>query len=336
MYSENNLVSLKSSILYIRFIFFIFAYDFIIKNLNNFSKINLNAISFCFIALFIDANFQYFYGSNILGFKAHLETSRISSFFGDEAIMGSFISKILPIFITLIFICYKKFNSILLFFIFFFLFLLVILSGERAAIAHLFIYSSIFLTLANFENKKKILTILITFVTILILLIVNFDSKKNHRIFMSTFYQIKDGNFISHYHEKHFETAFNMFKDKPIIGHGPKSFRFKCKQFSSTKGSCTTHPHNTYLQLLAETGVFGFLFVFSFFILLLYMLIKSAYLKFFKSVIFLENSKLSIVTGLFTFLFPISSNGNFFNNWLSIMLFLQLSLFYYLINQNRL
>ena len=127
-----------------------------------------------------------------------------------------------------------------------------------------------------------------------------------------------------------------MFKDKPIIGHGPKSFRFKCKQFSSTKGSCTTHPHNTYLQLLAETGVFGFLFVFSFFILLLYMLIKSAYLKFFKSVIFLENSKLSIVTGLFTFLFPISSNGNFFNNWLSIMLFLQLSLFYYLINQNRL
>ena len=155
MYSENNLVSLKSSILYIRFIFFIFAYDFIIKNLNNFSKINLNAISFCFIALFIDANFQYFYGSNILGFKAHLETSRISSFFGDEAIMGSFISKILPIFITLIFICYKKFNSILLFFIFFCTFWLVILSGERAAIAHLFIYSSIFLTLANFENKKK-------------------------------------------------------------------------------------------------------------------------------------------------------------------------------------
>ena len=29
-------------------------------------------------------------------------------------------------------------------------------------------------------------------------------------------------------HETLYRTAFNMFLDRPIIGHGPKMFRVKC------------------------------------------------------------------------------------------------------------
>ena len=48
-----------------------------------------------------------------------------------------------------------------------------------------------------------------------------------------------------------------MFFDKPIIGHGPKMFRVECSnpKYSETveESSCMTHPHNFYIQLLAET-----------------------------------------------------------------------------------
>ena len=70
-------------------------------------------------------------------------------------------------------------------------------------------------------------------------------------------------------HETLYRTAFNMFLDKPIIGHGPRMFRIKCSdpkysiKVNDVKSSCMTYPHNFYIQLLAETGIVGFSFIFS-------------------------------------------------------------------------
>jgi hypothetical protein len=45
-----------------------------------------------------------------------------------------------------------------------------------------------------------------------------------------------------------------MFKDKPIIGHGVKSFREVCKEDSYKNFyGCATHPHNFYLQFLIQS-----------------------------------------------------------------------------------
>ena len=60
-------------------------------------------------------------------------------------------------------------------------------------------------------------------------------------------------------YEGHYKIALNMFKEKPILGHGVKIFRVYCAKPENfvSDVACTTHPHNTYMQLLSETGILG-------------------------------------------------------------------------------
>ena len=54
-----------------------------------------------------------------------------------------------------------------------------------------------------------------------------------------------------------------MYLDNLILGVGVKNFRKFCSEekYIESKLSCATHPHNTYLQLLSETGSIGFIFL---------------------------------------------------------------------------
>ena len=55
--------------------------------------------------------------------------------------------------------------------------------------------------------------------------------------------------------------------------------------------------------------------------------------KYFTNNLNFSNSQISIIIGLFVYFWPLSPNGNFFNNWLNVTLFMQLSFliisFYY-------
>ena len=68
-------------------------------------------------------------------------------------------------------------------------------------------------------------------------------------------------------YEGHYILALKMFKQKPIFGHGPKTFRKFCSEPENyiNEVACTTHPHNVLMQLLAETGLIGSLFYISIF-----------------------------------------------------------------------
>ena len=112
-----------------------------------------------------------------------------------------------------------------------------------------------------------------------------------------------------------------MFKDQPIFGHGPKMFRIICKDEKYATGTqpCSTHPHNFYMQFLAETGIIGFLFLFSTFIYVVYTALRQL-----KSIILKQKRPLTdyqvcLLAGILITVWPFSPNGNFFNNWLMIV-----------------
>ena len=88
------------------------------------------------------------------------------------------------------------------------------------------------------------------------------------------------------------------------------------------KNGCNTHPHNFYIQLLAETGLIGFIFILGLFFYLLLQIIKNIFFKSFK------DSEICILIGFFVVLWPLTTNGNFFNNWINSNKFLSTGFFF--------
>jgi hypothetical protein len=126
--------------------------------------------------------------------------------------------------------------------------------------------------------------------------------------------------------------AINIFSENPWLGAGIKSFRNLCNNIKFNKDLindyCATHPHNIYIQLLAENGIFVFIFVFSIWIFFSLGLLK---LFFNKS---LHNTPVYILlAGFFINLFPIIPSGNIFNNYLSVIMFYPVGFFLYFQNK---
>ena len=327
--SDVMFISLKSSLFYVRFIIFPPAVLFLFKKNKNLITYFLYILIITLLIIVADSYVQYFFGRNIFGFKPMIIADidlRITGMFGDDEVLGSYLSKFLPILISLLFLSdFKNKDNISLIFIVLFG-LSIFLSSERTSFIHFIIFIILFFSLSRINFNRGIIFLL--FVT-LILTIISFDSGKKHRMIVSTFNSIKSLEF-SKYHSDHYKTAYKMFLDKKLTGHGPKSFRYKCSdlKYETGKSSCSTHPHNTYIQLLAETGILAFLIIFNIFLYLSYLIIKIFSEKYFFKKFSYNQSQIPIICGLFIYLFPLSPNGNFFNNWLNIIFFLQISVFF--------
>ena len=92
--------------------------------------------------------------------------------------------------------------------------------------------------------------------------------------------------------------------------------------------SCSTHPHNTYLQLLAETGLIGFLFIFISFFMCLKILLQNFIFQISKIYLNYElrNNQIAILICLFVTLWPIMPSNNFFNNYISVFYYIPIPL----------
>ena len=315
--AKNIFLSFESSLFYFRIGVFSCLIWYLIEKDKKILNYFYYALVISFLALVIDGYIQFFVGTNIMGLpKAGY---RISSFFGDELIMGSYLSRLFPLLFAL-FIAKKKKKLELFFMILFFIFLsgLILISGERAAF-FLHVLSLIFIIIFMESYAKLRMALLVGSLIFMIIIISSFDQIKNRMLFDPINTITK--SIFTKAHDSLIRTAYNMFLDKPIVGHGPKMFRVICKdeKYSTGVAPCMTHPHNFYVQLLAETGIIGFSFLFSIFTYVFYCVYNQFKRKLFKQKKYVTDYQVCLLAGILITAWPLTTNGNFFHNWLMIV-----------------
>ena len=342
IFSSNPLVSLKSSFFFIRFGIFSILVFYIIENNKNFIKYFSIFLFITFSIVLIDSYFQFFFGHNIIGIKSP-QHDRLSSFFGEEMIVGSFLARLFPLIIAFGILMSSrgiKFLNIICIIFLVLTDIIIFLSGERTSFGLLVITNMFYIV---FINKFKIFRIIgFSISIILIFLIINFNETSKNRMITQTLYdfnvleknsvtdeidesnkKIPILNAFMPIHQSHYLTAINMFYKNKLFGVGPNMFRYECSNENYAKGdfNCTTHPHNIHIQILAETGILGYiLFLFPFFYIIIYFMKNLFHI--FKNKSNLNEYQTSVCIAFFLTMFPFAPSGNFFHNWLSIIYFL--------------
>ena len=249
----------------------------------------------CTIFLSFDIFFQHIYGYDLFGYKP--SEGRYNGIFNDEAIAGSYIQKFFVISIIGVlfanFIKKKKFLFLFINFIglgilfsldrmpyiiFFFILLLSIILVKNyrftfilSSILSLILFTIIFTNNEKVNYRYKTLQNEINVIKAfnIITMKSDFGLSKNPSSNELKNYEetVVNKSFFKGDYSKIAFSAYEIVKKNILFGSGIKSFQNECKKFSETnkKLFCAPHPHNMHLEILINTGVFGF-FVFAFFI----------------------------------------------------------------------
>ncbi len=360
-------ISIKESFLpsffYFRFFLFSLGIFYLVKKYDFFKKILLYSICSTFIIVLSDSIFQFFFQKNFLNYPIlpYAEKNILTSFFNDEKKLGSYLIRLLPFLISLLY--YFNFRKI--HYLFFAITGIVIFfTAERVAL-FLFIILSIFYF---FIIKKKFRFILIGFLILSSLFIFNKDFRYGYLDYTLAQFGVTDeewnksyNNVIRYYSKEHEDfsyTAIKIFQKNIFTGSGVKTFYMACNDLKDEKSilsnkekisvdektntnkkfftldrnneiKCSTHPHNTYFQILSDTGIFVFIFVLIFFLFIIKKIINILSKKNTNNI---DLCFYFLNVGILLNLFPLIPSGNFYNNWLSLILFYPFGLWLY-INQ---
>jgi O-antigen ligase len=275
------------------------------------------------------------FGKNLFGYPLYNEF-RVSSFFGSELILGSYLSRFFPILFGLfIFVDQIKKSKLLLCFvtlIFIFAEGLIFLSGERLALFFMNL-SAIFIILMIKHYRVYRFWTYVASITLIVLLFNLFPSSKE-RFLDQTIHDFtrntEDTLYIfSKPHNDMYITAYRLFLDNKYLGVGPRQFRKECDKHAVSEYSCETHPHNTYMELLSEAGIISFSIIFFIFLLICYYSIKHIFLKFVKNKknYYFNDLEICLLSAILISLWPFSPSGSFFNNWMSIVYYFPIGIF---------
>lgn len=248
-----------------------------------------------------------------------------------DLIPGSYLSKTsLPIFCVLCASVFYKTNFIKIIILILAL-LATLLTGERMSFIILFAGGS----LAGLIFKPKLLNVCMSGAFALIILLSSFVLKPDlYKRYTTDFAQhiplINTINIIDTIPNPYWGTwrsGLHQAWEEPILGIGPSALRKNCKNLSKTdlkwlpgRNHCSNHAHNFYIQLLAETGIIGFIFGTLMFI----TIVKTSY----ESRNFDKNCPListSFIVPLI-FFFPLQQFGNFFGQWGNLFIWFAIAL----------
>ena len=374
--SSDPYLSLESSLFYFRFGFFALSICYTINNVQNFLKIFTWIFSITFLVVLVDGYIQFFTGYNSLGFSLFYQNPtetglgplhRLSGFFGEQLILGSYLSRLLPVIFALITVQYgnSKYMVVVGLVLLISTDVLVFISGERSAFFYLILSSLVIVIFVRKWRKLRISTLIFSLIIIVVISITNEQIRKrmvdftleqlnvksfllsdneksqkkelsneaNFQAYLDGTLTLEESNILgnklaafSWHHQQHYESALKMFVHNPLVGIGPKLFRIKChdeKYSYNTKYGCSTHPHNLYIQLLAETGLIGFIPVFFAFLYICYIFLKQIWhsARGNRSLL-ISDYKICLFTSLFVSLWPFIPTGSIFNNWLGVIYFM--------------
>ena len=321
LFSDEKFYSLKNSLFLFRFFVFAFALAYLLskntKLLDNFFKVFL----LIFLVLIFDSICQYYFNYNLLGMEKK-NWARLSGLFGDEYILGSYLSK----FFLLFFGLYKLTQNNKLNFLFFLIlaisFFVVFISGDRSALVVMILN---LLIIFFFLDLKKYYKILVILFMLSLCIFVFFENNKFKQRMYGTLSKImitKNLSIGDKSHNNLQKIGIDIFLDNKLLGVGPKIYRFSCLKYSYKFDNfkCENHPHNFYIQILAEAGIFAFcIFVFLYLTLIRHGI---HYLRFISLTDKIKDNEnlfmFLIVLNLlinFNFILP---TGSIFNNWLLI------------------
>ena len=334
---SNNFTTFVYTLGYIRYgVFAIFLF-YVLKNFEN-SKFFLGySIIGVFVLLLIDGFTQFIFGKNLFFFELQMynsELSYVTSFFDDEKKLGSFLSRMLPLLVISFILILQKYKKTQFYLVASLItvltFFLVFLTTERVAIFIILIFVLFIFLKSKILLKPKIYFFAATSLG-LVVLFYFYPSLlgKMKSILYSTGilfpgytddgkvvgeYEI--GKFIfSKFHHDQIFGSISVFKENPLFGIGAKNFKYTLIGW---------HPHNYHAQILSELGIFSYLtFILTFFFVVI-QFIK----KLFQSFDINREINFYLVTSFVLSLIPVPS-GDFFNNWVNILIFLPVGYYLY-------
>tara|TARA_Y100000389_G_C17451396_1_gene515064 strand:+ start:877 stop:2100 length:1224 start_codon:yes stop_codon:yes gene_type:complete len=310
-YLEANFLAAFKTLSILKFILFgLFIYSI------NLNETNLNFIfefiSFIIFFVCIDTFIQFFLGSDIFGFKI-TQFGRLGGPFGDELIVGAFLTFLsLPIVNLFLYNFKKQKLSLQIYYVTFIVltYLTVLISGERM---NFIIISAAYTLIMLRSFNKKIFLIFFSSIIIIFIGITNLNSelKLKYNNFYDDILNLKYSN-----HGKLIYSSIEIWQENKIIGVGLKNYRNICKinklnYYTQVKNICSTHPHNTYFEILVETGLIGLL-IFLFF---LFFVLKKLIDIYYKSPKKIQTIIYGSALVIFFYVWPIRSNGSFFSTF---------------------
>ena len=115
-------------------------------------------------------------------------------------------------------------------------------------------------------------------------------------------------------HMKELVSGYQTWQLNKYFGGGIKSFRNECPktQIGILQKNCSPHPHNYYLEILSELGLFGFMII-------IIIFLRTIYEIFIKKYFLNSNLKKNLIITPFIFIFlaeifPLKTTGSFFSS----------------------